>query len=127
MPHDFLSAEWFTAVEALPVPEVPAAAQQIAMNVVVSGMAEGDVELHLDEGRLVRGLQDGAATTVTVPYTVARALFIKQDQQAAMQAFMSGHIKVSGDITKLMALSQVTPTPEQQAYAASILALTADC
>lgn len=126
MPHDFLSPEWFLAVEALPLPEVPAGSPQIAMNVVVSGLAQGDLELHLDGGRLVRGLQEGAATTVTVPYPVAKALFIKQDQQAAMQAFMSGQIKVSGDITKLMALSQVAPTPEQQAYAASILALTAD-
>ena len=126
MPHDFLSPEWFAAVEALPAPQAPPTAQQIAMNVVVSGLAEGDLELHFHEGRLVRGLQEDAATTVTVPYPVARALFIKQDQQAAMQAFMSGHIKVSGDITKLMALSQVTPTPEQQAYAASILALTTE-
>lgn len=126
MPHDFLSAEWFAAVEALPVPELPPGAQQIAMNVVVSGLSGGDLELHLDGGRLVRGRQDGAATTVTVPFPVAKALFIKQDQQAAMQAFMSGHIKVTGDITKLMALSQVTPNAEQQAYAASIVALTSD-
>ena len=126
MPHAFLSPEWFAAVDALPVPESPPSAQEIAMNVVVSGLAEGDLELHLDGGRLIRGLQEGAPTTVTVPFPVAKALFIKQDQQAAMQAFMSGHIKVSGDITKLMALSQVTPTPEQQAYAASIVALTAD-
>ena len=31
-------------------------------------------------------------------------MFIEGNQQAAMQAFMSGQIKVEGDMTKLMAM-----------------------
>ena len=50
------------------------------------------------------GLVDGAPTKLTVPYAVARSMFIEGDQAAAMQAFMSGQIKVEGDMTKLMAM-----------------------
>jgi putative sterol carrier protein len=55
---------------------------------------------------------------------VAKALFVRRDQQAAMQAFMSGQIKVQGDMTKLMAMSSTVPTPEQEAFAQKVLDLT---
>jgi len=35
---------------------------------------------------------------------VARQMFVEGNQQAAMQAFMGGQIKVEGDMTKLMAM-----------------------
>jgi len=62
---------------------------------------EGAVEVFL---QFFGGLIDGAPTKLTVPYSVARAMFVEGNQQAAMQAFMSGQIKVEGDMTKLMAM-----------------------
>jgi putative sterol carrier protein len=124
MPHEFLSDEWFTAVEALTPPEPPANSQGVALNVVVTREGADNVSISLADGRMERGLKEGAPTTVTTPFSVAKALFINQDQAAAMQAFMSGQIKVSGDITKLMALGQQAPSVEQEAYAGQIQALT---
>jgi putative sterol carrier protein len=49
--------------------------------------------------------------TVTLPYDTARSLLVDQDQQAAMQAFMSGKIKVEGDMMKLMALQTTAIDP----------------
>lgn len=51
-------------------------------------------------------------------------MFIDSNPQAAMQAFMSGHIKVSGDITKLMSLQTVQPSPEQLAFTERLKELT---
>jgi hypothetical protein len=122
MPHEFLSEEWFTAVEALrpDAPEPPAAIKDLVINLTVTGTPNGDQELRLD-----RGHGGGAPTTMTVPYDVAKQLFIQNDQAAAMQAFMTGKIKVTGDMTKLMAMQAAgPPTAEQQAFSQKLLELT---
>jgi putative sterol carrier protein len=128
MSYVFLSDEWFDAVEGLrdEVPEASAAVADLKLNIVVSGGPDGDREIHMAGGQFERGLADGAPTKVTVPYDVARSMFIDGNQAAAMQAFMSGQIKVEGDMTKLMAMQSAGgPTPEQQALQAKLQALTA--
>jgi putative sterol carrier protein len=41
-------------------------------------------------------------------------IFIEQDQSAGMQAFMSGKLKVEGDMSKMMALQSIQPTESQK-------------
>jgi putative sterol carrier protein len=92
---------------------------------VVAGGPVGDREIHMAGGRFERGLAEGAPTKLTVPYEVAKAMFIDGNQQAGMQAFMSGQIKVEGDMTKLMAMQAGgAPTTEQQEFQAKLKALT---
>ena len=124
MAHEFLSDDWFDAVSALDAPPTPPAMEGVAINMVVTKEG-GDVEAHMGDGKIQKGLADGAQTTITVPFDVAKALFIKRDQQAAMQAFMSGQIKVEGDMSKLMAMGQA-PDPNAEAIAAKIKDITAD-
>ena len=128
MSYVFLSDDWFDAVEGLrdELPEAPAAMADLKLNIVVSGGPDGDREIHMAGGQFERGLADGAPTKATVPYDVARSMFVDGNQAAAMQAFMSGQIKVEGDMTKLMAMQSAGgPTPEQQALQAKLQALTA--
>jgi hypothetical protein len=128
MAHVFLSDEWFDAVEALreEAPEPPAAMKDLKLNVVVAGGPDGDREIHMAAGQFERGLVDDAPTKLTVPYDVAKSMFIDGNQQAGMQAFMSGQIKVEGDMTKLMAMQQGGgPSPEQVAFQEKLKALTA--
>ena len=127
MPHVFLSDDWFDAVEGLraEAPEPPAAMKELKLNIVVAGGPDGDREIHMAAGQFERGLVDGAPTKLTVPYDVAKAMFIEGNQQAAMQAFMSGQIKVEGDMTKLMAMQAGgPPTAEQTAFQEKIRDLT---
>jgi putative sterol carrier protein len=56
-------------------------------------------EMEMDTGHI-----DGADVTVTLDYATAKAIFVEGNPQAGMQAFMSGKIKVAGDMTKLMAM-----------------------
>ena len=125
MAHEFLSDDWFDAVSALEAPPTPAAMQGVTINMVVT-RPEGDIEAHMGDGKIAKGLADGAQTTITVPFDTAKALFVKRDEQAAMQAFMSGQIKVTGDMTKLMAAGNTPPSPEADAFGQKILELTAD-
>jgi hypothetical protein len=128
MSHTFLSDDWFDAVEGLrdEAPEPAAAMKELTLNIVVAGGPDGDREIHMTGGQFERGLAEGAPTKLTVPYEVAKSMFIDGNQQAGMQAFMSGQIKVEGDMTKLMAMQAGgAPTPEQIAFQEKIKALTA--
>ena len=128
MSHVFLSDDWFDAVEGLrdEAPEPPAAMKELTLNIVVAGGPDGDREIHRTGGQFERGLADGAPTKLTVPYEVAKSMFIDGNQQAGMQAFMSGQIKVEGDMTKLMAMQAGgAPSAEQVAFQEKIKALTA--
>jgi hypothetical protein len=128
MAHDFLSDEWMDAIESLQdeAPEPPAATKDLVINLVVPDTPYGEREAHMAGGQFGRGLQDSAPTKLTVPYEVAKKVFISGDQAAAMQAFMSGQIKVEGDMTKLMAMQAAgTLTPEQAAFQDKIKSLTA--
>jgi hypothetical protein len=131
MSYPFLSDAWFDAVESLrdKAPAAPEEVAEIAVNMVVTGGPEGDRALHFAAGRFDRGMVDGAPTTVTVPHRVARAMLVDLDPEVAITAFMTGEIRVEGDLTKLMELQQsggamLAPTPEQLAFIGELQALT---
>jgi len=49
-----------------------------------------------------RGKSDAADLTLSTDIDTARQVFVSGDQQAGMQAFMAGKVRVQGDMTKLM-------------------------
>ena len=112
--YPFLSPEWTEqarklreefAGRELPVPPVT-----MRMNLVVTDVPfeDGPIAAHLDTttGEIVldTGHLDAPDLTVTIEYSVAKAILVDQNPQAGMQAFMSGRIRVEGDMAKLMAL-----------------------
>ena len=117
--YPFLSDEWISearriraehAGEGIPVPTV------VRMNQVITEVPFGDgaVEANLDtsSGELVMELGHLADpdVTVTLDYDTAKAIFVEGTAQAGMQAFMSGKVRVEGDLAKLIAsLQQVNP------------------
>lgn len=127
MPETFLSDAWFAEVDKLrdQLPPPNPAVADLVLNIVVTGGPDGDREVHLEKGNFEVGLVDGAPTKLTVPYEVAKAIFIEGNQQAGMQAFMAGQIKVEGDMSKLMAMQGSAPSPEQQAFTEKLRAITA--
>lgn len=127
MAHEFFSDDWIAAVEALrdDAPEPNHVVKDMVINLVVTDTPFGERQSHLAAGLLEQGLHEGAATTMTMPYDIARKLFIDQDQQAVGQAFMTGRIKVTGDMMQLMKLQTAPPpTPEQTAFQARIREIT---
>lgn len=105
MAHPFLSDPWFEAVQALAAEsDTPMAPAGARLNMVVTGSPDGDRELHIGDGTFGPGLLDDAPTKIILPFAVAKDMFVKGDQQAAMQAFMSGKIKVEGNMSALMAM-----------------------
>ena len=102
-----------------------AAAADITLNIVVTGGPVRRQRAALAGRRLRRGPHRGAPTKLTVPYEVAKKVFIEQDQQAGMQAFMQGQIKVEGDMSKLMAMQTQQPSPAAAELGKKIAEITA--
>jgi hypothetical protein len=125
---EFLSDEWFTEVQKLrdenPVPPATGPGADIVLNITVTGAPSGDKDIHLAGGDFGEGHVE-APTKMTVPYDVAKKVFIQQDQQAGMQAFMQGQIKVEGDMSKIMAMQTQQPSAEQAALMSKIAEITA--
>ena len=65
------------------------------------------------------------SVTVSTDWDTARKIFVDQDQAAGMQAFMSGKIKVQGDMTKLMMMNAAPPDEVAKSVAAEIKEMTA--
>jgi hypothetical protein len=108
-------------------------AHQVKMNMVIvdcpDGVgADGTVNTHMDTStgsvEMDLGHLDDPHLTVTADYLTAKAIFVDQDPQAGMQAFMSGKIKVQGDMAKLMAMQQGAPDPKATEIAERIKAIT---
>jgi hypothetical protein len=111
----FLSDEWIAEAKKIREDHTPANVAKPApakINLVVTEVpfGEGTVNAHMDttDGELVMDLGhlDPAEATLTTDYATARASFVDNNPQAGMQAFMAGKVKITGDMTKLMALMQ---------------------
>lgn len=133
MPYKFLSDEWLA--EARKIREefsgrTTPPAHVIRMNQVVTDVPFGDgtINSHMDtssgEMKMDLGHLENAEVTVTLDYDTARAIFVDQNPQAGMQAFMAGKIKVQGDMTKLMAMQTTVPDPVTMEIARRIKEIT---
>lgn len=121
MTHAFLSTDWIDAARAIrekyadQVPEIPTVIK-INLSIIEVPFDDDTINaffdtssgaLHLELGEL-----DDADANITTDYATAQALFVDQDQAVAMQAFMSGKIKVQGDMMKMMAMQTAIPSNE---------------
>ncbi len=124
----FLSDEWFAKVAELTAAagnlNVPANLASLAHNVSVSGAPGGTVDMCLNGGNFEKGLNAAAPTKLSMPADLLRKIFLEGDQAAGMQGFMSGQIKVEGDMSKLMAMQTARPSEEQKGLLKQILAMT---
>ena len=121
MTYPFLSPAWFDAAREIREKYADQATKVttvIRMNQVISDVptdvsADGIVKLYLDtssgDAEMALGELEGADLTISTDYTTARKIFVEQDQAAGMQAFMSGKIKVQGDMMKMMAMQTGMP------------------
>ncbi len=121
--YEFLSDAWIEAVQKITeesAEEVQQAASGAApgidlkLNQTVTDVPEsaggGEKKLHMiiSGGKFEWGLNhiDDADATIITDYETAKQIFVANDPQAGMQAFMAGKLRIEGDMTKLMALQQ---------------------
>lgn len=111
--YPFLSDEWLDAAkriyaEAGPVLGAGGEATPVKVNLVVSDVpfSASPLTAHLDTTagtvEIGSGHLPAPDVTVSTDYVTARALFTSGDVQAVMQAFLSGRIRVDGNLNKLL-------------------------
>jgi hypothetical protein len=128
----FLSDDWIASArkvrdELEAEGGLPAVQQPIRVNLDITGVpfGDGEIKAHADttDGVDIElGHLDAADAAISLGYDVARAIFIAGDANAAMQAFMAGQLKMTGDATKVMAfqtqLQSADFKPLQERFAA---------
>ncbi|MCF9034029.1 SCP2 sterol-binding domain-containing protein [Acinetobacter nectaris] len=121
----FLTDAWFSKVDELTEQagnlNLSPALQNLAINLIVNDGAVENTELSLASGKFKKGLAENAKTTLNMDSNTLRRVFLEFDMTAAMQAFMTGKIKVQGDMSQLMALQTAKPSPEQKSLFKEIL------
>lgn len=124
----FLTNEWFDSVDKLTAEagdlNLPPALASLALNLSVSEAGKEPVDLSLDGGKIQKGLSPNAKTTLAMDEETLRKVFLEFDMAAAMQAFMTGKIKVQGDMSQLMALQTARPSQEQKDLFQRVLSIT---
>ena len=131
--YPFLSDEWMTAAREIREEyrgKTQPMAHAIKMNQIITDVPFGasPIEAHMDsssgEMEMELGHMADPEVTVTVDYATAKAIFVDQNPQVGMQAFMAGKIKVQGDMTKLMAMQSSGVDPVAAEVAGKIKDIT---
>lgn len=111
--YPFLSDEWLEETRRIREQhkdQVPAIPVTVRMNQVINEVpfGEGVIKAYVDTSTGLLDMEighlDNPDLTITLSYSTAKAILVDGDAAQAMNAFMSGRIKVDGDITKLIAL-----------------------
>ena len=134
MSHQFLSETWIQAARDIRhrhADSVPVVTALIRINIVTTKVpfGEGIISAYIDTSNgsleMELGSLETPDVTVTTDYDTARQIFVEQNPTASMQAFMSGLIKVEGDISRLMLMQTAMPQNEVTiAVAEEIKAIT---
>ncbi len=113
----FLTDEWFEQVEKMGSEagelNLSPALDNMKVNLKVSD-GEQDVEANFANGLLHQGLNSNATTTLLLDRDTLQSIITKFDPNQIMGAFMSGKIRVEGDMSQLMAVQTARPSAEQK-------------
>ena len=125
----FLSQEWFAKVAELTNAagdlQVPPALASLILNVTVNDAPGGKTDLNISGGKFEQGHSAAAPTKLTLTSDLLRRIFLEGDASAGMQGFMTGQLKVEGDMSKIMALQSARPSEPMKALFKQVLAVTA--
>ena len=103
MAEVFLSDAWWRLAEE-PASEDSSDGSAV-VNLRVERGPEGEKRAHLTGRRLVPGHSGAAVATVTLPFTVAHAVFVEGKLQDAMSAYAAGKTRVEGSMAGLGAIA----------------------
>lgn len=123
----FLTDEWFAQVEEFGNEagelNLPPALASMVINLKVADGSE-TIEASFANGLLHRGLNDQATTTLLLDRATLESTITNFDMNEIMGAFMSGKIRVEGDMSQLMALQTARPSAEQKELFKRIKSIT---
>ena len=125
---EFLSQAWFDELKRLNTEagelNLSPNLASLLINVRVADQAGGQIDLFLKNGKLHQGSYDDAHSTIIVDRATLFDIASGMDTDKALEAFMTGKIRVEGDMSKVLALQTAKPSPEQKVLYKQILAMS---
>ena len=128
--YEFLSPEWIEAALALReefLGQLPEPPTPVRMNLIVTDVPHGhEAQLAASIDTAATGLLpqfghlEEPELTITLEYSVAKALFVNQDPEAVGQAFFGGRIRVDGDMTRIFLLQSMEPDEDHRRLASEV-------
>jgi putative sterol carrier protein len=133
--YAFLTDEWIEEArkirtEAEAAGTASEVAHSVRMNLVITEVpfGSGSLDAYVDTSsgfaEIDSGHIDPVDMLVTVDYVTARSILVEGNAQVAMQAFMTGKVKVEGDVSKLIELQTSSPSPAAQELAQRLREIT---
>ena len=123
----FLTDTWFEQVEQMGNEagelNLPPALASMIINLKVSD-EDQVIESNFANGLLHKGLNTDATTTLLLDRNTLQSIITDFDMNEIMGAFMSGKIRVEGDMSQLMALQTARPSTEQKELFKNIKAMS---
>ena len=123
----FLTDEWFEQVEKMGIEagelNLPPALANMIVNLKVSD-TDKDIEANFADGLLHRGLNSNGTSTLLLDRSILQSIITDFDTNQIMGAFMSGKIRVEGDMSQLMAVQTARPSAEQKELYKRIKSMT---
>jgi putative sterol carrier protein len=129
--YQFLSTEWVAAARDIRdkyKAQTPPITVVVKINMVITQapfdetIVKGFIDTSSGDMALELGELSDPEATVTTDYETASKLFVDQDPSAVMQAFMSGKIKIDGDMMKVMGMQTAIPQTGDAATVALAIA-----
>lgn len=129
MSHLFLSDEWFLALDTLnndagDLPLSPALQTTILNLSLLDNAGNLAHALHIKHGKLIKTQDPNASATIIMDETTLRHIISTKSLDSALEAFMTGKIRIDGDMSAVLALQSAKPSTEQKALYKQILAMT---
>ena len=122
----FLTDNWFEEVEKMGNEAGELNLPPTENMVINLKVTDGDevIESHFANGLLHKACLNAEATTTLLLDNTLQSIITDFDMNEIMGAFMSGKIRVEGDMSQLMALQTARPSDEQKALFKDIKSMT---
>lgn len=124
----FLSQAWFDELSTLNAQagdlNLPPSLSDLTLNITITG--EDPTTLHLKSGKLYQHHASDATSTINIDAdTLGRIIHGgTETTEIALEAFMTGKIRIDGDMSQVLALQSAKPSLEQKALYKQIKDMT---
>lgn len=124
----FLTQAWFDQVQQLTENagelNLSPTLKNLKINLKIHNAPNGDMEASFYDGNIHQNFIDNATTTVSLDAQILRAILLEKNINQAMEAFMSGKIRIEGDMGQLLSLQTVNLSQEQKQLFKNIVQMT---
>ena len=124
---EFLSDEWFSKVTEMYKTagdlKMPDSLTSVTVNLTVK-TAKAEVKMAMNKGIIQNGFVDGADVDMSMPAEYAYKILVLNDWSVGMRGYIKRHIKLTGNLKKLIPLQVYKPSQPTTEFCKKIAEFT---